>query len=1272
MNKNKNTSMLHWNGTSQKERLLSALKPESIKVDERSVSDMLAFASKYSEMVKYYDQNNSHVGDWSNFFQNDLTVFLATIVSTDLTKIERQHNKLIHALENSPRAEEKLEALEGLMEQIMDMAHQLNSWYVHALEMDKMDIFESSELETELEESIKQQLAHYLMDLLEYQEDLGFNREGEYSRERIEEAFHPMWFREHKRLGEKFIDLKDSQASDRIKDYTKKVRIQFRTFYSVTSYVVQISSDLFEDSMLMKSDHKPDVALFISFLQMFKKLQKEANTVTAKHLDFYYFNVLKQRQRGLVPDQANIYFETARHTDTHYLEAGTLLTAGVDSEGVEQLYTTNRPIEINKTKIGALKTIFVAKNTKIGIGSSYRVVTNLYAADAANSLDGKGERFINNEENWPTFGHDILELSKSQQQMQFADLGWAISAPILELEEGHRVVTMRFTFSPTSMYTLNLLIKDISKNEKISREDAFSKIFKNSLEVHFTTTEGWTEAYTAEVLPPLEWGKPEITIVASLTNTAPSVVGYNPKTMGGGYDTPFPIVKILQRSEGAFYTYSFLKDLELKTVNLDVNVTGMKRLNVSNNLGGLDASVPFQPFGPIPQVGSFMMVGKEELFRKELTDVRFNVEWHNLPDDKKGLRGYYKEYGLGIKNEDYRFRMSALSGGYFYPVEGNNVLEYPLYESDPENSLGIHRRRNLGNINLDALNIKPDHKFTMPSVYNNEAQAGFFKFELTAPKYAFGHAEYASLYARAVAYNSDPNRKGVEKPLPNSPYTPVVRTLTMDYSATAEVAVLSLGKMNKGKETKEQLYHIHPFGNIRTYHHGRSTNLSLLPNYTDDAYLYIGLKDFRPPNPLSIYFELKENMNLFTDAEAKKGKPEIFWSYMVNDEWRTFSQNQILSDTTNGFINSGIIELEVPRDLTDDNQTLPQDMHWLCVTVRGAAQNMPRTLKVATQAVSVTWVDNGSGERHLEQALPAKQIKKLASSISQVRAVHQPFPSFGGRVGEDKLAFYTRTSERLRHKNRAVSAWDYERLILERFNNIHQVKCITHLGHEEHVPAGTVTIVVVPKLDSKMVGYHLPMVNQTILLEIKEYLQSLASPFVNIEVRNPIYERVKVTAGVRFQKGKNNGTFLKKLNQDIIKFMSPWMVGEEQELELGGSLIKDSILSYIEKKDYVDFVTKFSVVQVFPEDRGFDVDDTAIHATNSPLITATKPWSILIPFEMNPLYFLEDDTFQMAEKASISSMIIDGDFVMTEEKERDYEDYMSTKRRKKDEEDDQD
>ena len=186
---------------------------------------------------------------------------------------------------------------------------------------------------------------------------------------------------------------------------------------------------------------------------------------------------------------------------------------------------------------------------------------------------------------------------------------------------------------------------------------------------------------------------------------------------------------------------------------------------------------------------------------------------------------------------------------------------------------------------------------------------------------------------------------------------------------------------------------------------------------------------------------------------------------MVDNQWRDFSQNQLLSDGTNGFNNSGIICLELPKDMNKNMDILTSDMHWIRVTLRGDASLMPKCRKVATQAVSCTWVDNGTGASHLVKPLPADSIKKLQSSINQIRRVNQPFPSFGGRVGEDKTQFYVRTSERLRHKNRAVSAWDYERLVLDKFPNIHQVKCVTHVGNESYVDAGSVSVVVIPKIN---------------------------------------------------------------------------------------------------------------------------------------------------------------------------------------------------------------
>jgi hypothetical protein len=1254
MIRQQNIGTIHWNGANQGDRMLKALMPDFIKIDERSVSDFLAFASKYAELIRYYDINNSPDGDWTRFFRNDLSVFLAGIISTDLKRIEREHSSFIVELEHAPRAEDRFDALRKLYTQVLQLAAMVNDWYIHSLQMNRLNPGDTDELENELENAIKQQLSGNLAELLTYDTQLEFYKTGFYSRDEIEDRFHKNWFPRLELLSQNPDESVTNKDFTKINDYTKKIRIQFRTFYSVIAYIVQIAPKFLQKSLTEKDDHRPDVALFIAFVQLYRHNQDQLNTITGKHLDFYYYDVLRMKERSFVPDNVNLYFKIGSHIDSYYLPEKTLLYAGIGADGQPLHYSTDYGIELNRAHISSVKTLFVSKNPKIGIGSSYRLITNLYAAPLANSRNGLGERFINNEEEWPSFGEELLEKPEAERQMTFAEIGWAIAAPILEMEEGHRVVSLKLNFEKSSMYTLNLLIKDISKNQEISREDAFSKVFKNSLNIYFSASNGWVKSHTCEVLPPRDWADAEITIVATLPSSAPEIISINPDLHGKDYDTKHPVMKIVHQNTDVVFSYSFLKELMLEKININVTVQGVKRLMLFNEYGILESSIPFQPFGAVPKPGSYLLVGKSELFKKELTDLSINLEWHNLPDNKKGLRGYYREYGLSIANDSYKVRIAALSDGEFYPAPENNLRQFRLFEDHPEDKFRVNEETVFSDFDLKALNIKPDYSLKLPTVFNSEVRSGYFKVELVSPSVAFGHDEYPNIYSKIIAYNANPKRKGPELPLPKQPWVPVVRTVSLDYSATSLVNVISIGTINRGDAVAEELYHVHPFGVIKTFEKGKPMNRSMIPAYDEDAYLYLGISDFNPPSQLSLYLELKENLDYFSMLKGKSSdskQAEIVWSYMANDEWKEFSQTQILSDTTFSFNNSGIITFDVPRDPSSNNHILPKGQYWIRAAIKGDATRMPKVLHMATQAVSATWVDNGNGFEHLKKSLAGSSIKGLVTGIPQIREVHQPFKSFGGRPGEVKKEFYTRASERLRHKGRAVAAWDFERLTLERFPDLYQVKCVTHVGNEKFVGKGNVVIVVVPRFN----GEHnrLPMVNNTTLEAIKEYLKPLASPFVNIEVRNPIYERVKISAGVQFEKGKNNGTYLKKLNQEIMSFMCPWMYGADRELELGGQIAKDVILSYIEKRDYVDFVTKFSAVQVFPTEKGFDVGDTAIDASSSPVIRATKPWSVLIPFANNPIYLIDDLSFQSPEKAGIDTMLLDGDFVMTEEKDFD-------------------
>ena len=468
MIRQENIGTIHWNGANQGDRMLKALMPDFIKIDERSVSDFLAFASKYAELIRYYDINKSPDGDWTRFFRNDLSVFLAGIISTDLKRIEREHSSFITELEHAPRAEDRFDALRKLYAQVLQLATMVNDWYVHSLQMNRLHPGDTDELENELENAIKQQLSGNLAELLSYDTQLEFHKTGFYSRSEIEDRFHKNWFPRLELLSQNPEESPSAKDFSKINDYTKKIRIQFRTFYSVIAYIVQIAPKFLQKSLTEKDDHRPDVALFIAFIHLYRHNQDQLNTITGKHLDFYYYDVLRMKERSFVPDNVNLYFKIGTHIDSYHLPEKTLLYAGIGSDGQPLHYSTDYGIELNRAQISAVKTLFVSKNPKIGIGSSYRLITNLYAAPEANSRNGLGERFINNEEEWPSFGEELLEKPESERQMTYAEVGWAIAAPILEMEEGHRVVSMKLNFEKASMYTLNLLIKEIHQRKTVN------------------------------------------------------------------------------------------------------------------------------------------------------------------------------------------------------------------------------------------------------------------------------------------------------------------------------------------------------------------------------------------------------------------------------------------------------------------------------------------------------------------------------------------------------------------------------------------------------------------------------------------------------------------------------------------------------------------------------------------------------------------------------------------------------------------------------------
>ncbi|MCP5109404.1 MAG: hypothetical protein GY953_01065, partial [bacterium] len=353
--------------------------------------------------------------------------------------------------------------------------------------------------------------------------------------------------------------------------------------------------------------------------------------------------------------------------------------------------------------------------------------------------------------------------------------------------------------------------------------------------------------------------------------------------------------------------------------------------------------------------------------------------------------------------------------------------------------------------------------------------------------------------------------------------------------------------------------------------------------------LYLGLSGLAPRQNLSLLVQVAEG-----SADPETPQPEVKWWYWRAGGWKDFSRQQILRDDTGGLFRSGLIVLDVPYEAEADPGLLPQGRHWLRVTVGGDPRGVCDLLAIRAQAAEAELVDPDNHARHLALPLPAGTIGGLRKKQATVKSVEQPFASFGGRSPEGANAFDTRVSELLRHKDRAVSMWDYERLALESFPSLYKVKCINHstyvyeddrfsISQSEFAP-GWVTVVVIPDLrNQNMVDLLEPRASLATLDDIKTFLSGRMSPWAarRLQVLNPLYERIAVDCKVAFVKGADFTLHQARLAEDLTRFLSPWAFPDAggSDISFGGRLHRSTLLHFVEKRPYVDFVTDFQMIQ---------------------------------------------------------------------------------------------
>ncbi|NER21530.1 MAG: hypothetical protein F6J96_12665 [Symploca sp. SIO1C2] len=986
---------------------------------------------------------------------------------------------------------------------------------------------------------------------------------------------------------------------------------------------------------------QPHFVLFLTFLKLLEYPQQQFRNLNPRYLEYYYQKVLQLTTKPETPDQVHVTFTLASGYPEPLIKKGTLLKAGKDSQGKELNYATNEDLIVNQTQVASIKTIAVetegaegaggAEGTHNVLAQSSRNLTQNFVhpdTDQDNSSDRQKIRNIyartieaaaagseTTAKRFKTFQPRTLNDSTDT-----ASIGFAITSPLLHLEEGERVITLTLT-----------CLEGTFNQDSLGEEIPFEFYLSNSEEwiqlkaeaVEFNSEEEQDPQNPNQKIPILKF-------TLTLDALQPAITA--PKASPAEITSPYPVVKIVLKPQEdpknyrrKTIAYQEFKDLRIEKVKIEVDVQGVKTIKGRNDTSTVDTKGVFEPFGNRPQPGSGFYLANPEISAKPLQSLKIHWQWMGLP---KKFADYYQGYQdldlmSDISNSSFKAQLRVLNNRSLVDVEAAKSI----FASD-----------NTGNLNQSIELSYTDFKIKLdPPALATEADdplewQRYFKLELNSPD--FGHELYP-VAQNKVALASDPDTKNLTI---NPPYTPKVKSISLDYTTSVEIDLTN----PTATDANSQIFQLHPFGyhqlvstqDTRDSQGAQGEQHKLLPQFNQEGYLLIGLRGLHPPQDISLLFQLIAG-SANTDADT----PKISWSYLSNDDWKDFKPTEILTDTTDGLVDSGIIRFTIPTAATTTHQVMDSGLHWIRATVEQHGDAIPDTLDIKAQAIALTYVNQGNAADHLSQPLPPNSIQELKQRIPAIQTVNQPYSSFKGKQQENPRSFNTRVSERLRHKQRAITPWDYEHIVLENFPEIYKVKCIRTLkpGSSE------VEVVVVPDIRNVAPFFPLePKAPLYLLKEIEAYLKACSSPFVKLKVKNPDYERILYRIGVKFRAGYEQGYYLKQINEDLKRFLSPWAYGNQAELTFGSSIHSSSVIYFLEKLPYVDYVTNIKLVKQATGDKEYPILDTKLAQVHHPdAILVSEPEQIID--------LITKDQYEAGLFEGIGYMLIGLDFIVTNE-----------------------
>lgn len=1158
---------------------------QNFKIDDRSFETILAYITSYLGHINFYSTTNKMDGNWDALVLNDPIIYMAGI-------IEKPLNTIVARTADDQKIQE-----------LLDWYAKIEEWYGN---LNKLN-----------EKKLADKIRNIIVDVLEDKKKILL------ARKKPEPALQS--------------PSKPTLMSPVKPEVAPDIPLEeiANTFKKAILHIQNFTRDYLRNHIFSKNDHMPNNAMYIAFAFLYQKIQEQINEIPRRHLDFYYKDILKQTLDPGIPTNTIVCFEVLKESRNVDIPKGTVLSAGkLFGNKKEVLFKTKRPILANPIQVESLRTLYFNKNPYIKIGTDAPVISNIIKKDILSA----GKK-IEGVKKWPLFGadQDILLTSKVTTTTR-VDIGFMIGSPVLFMEDGNREISMTFTFVEDSWNTIFWkLVQQIMINENSPLDVVFNRIFEKTFQIQYSSEKGWETLTSYELL--LEEESRSFVIRFVLGNSAPPITSL---TSEAQY-SEWPMIKVLLDEYAPVYTYSFFKGMELESVGLEVNVTEIKNVSLYNNVGKMPLTKSFDLFGPLPSLGGYLMIGKSELFKKELMNFDIHIHWDNTPKDLGGFPTYYDAYEETFSNDSFKVVVQALSNAYWFPRDPDVSDAFDLFGTEnclsPEGyeTVMISPKRSIAVDTMGVFEFSRNYGQKDPIKYDIRTEGGFIKLTLIAPDDAFGKELYQKNYAQIAMYNA---KNEASLPLPNTAFVPKVKEVSLDYTARDIIYFNNSFSSDDNSNTVVGDYiHITPFGTQKTVSDSRVYKNTMIADFEGEGYLYIVLSGVDPQIGFSVYFDLWN-----TNPEHNAQIENIVFQYKELDHWEPLDKKHIITDGTNQLTKSGIVELTLPNHLHASN-----GRYELRLIAKADAYVYPILSNLYPNAVETSCINEEVGI--IGKEVEPFTISKLQKKIVGIKKIQQPSASYGGKLPGTPEQFYTDVSERLRNKDRAVIIKDYEQLILRYFHQVAVVKC-TNLDECFKPVPGKIQLVV---LGLKWTHEHHWYFNADQLDGMTQFIKKKSNSFINIQVRNPSVEWLLVNCVVEFYAEDKGGYYMNELNAAINAYLCPLTHNDDDSMDgkgIGAIIVPRMLMSYIENITYIKSVKKLDIEHIVKH--GINDFTVKVYEENQE-VKATRPWAILTPETKHNIFLpsiLEKNTMKEIETQNYQigiDYIIAGDL---EEKEK--------------------